>query len=382
MIILPDRHAPVGRFFLPIARSAWMPSSQAMPKDRFGNPDLRLIHVTAVRAGQPVWRGYFEDQDDANAFLEGLALHIAGAPMPRSLWDLPQRFRWRGFPETFSLSRISGPWCPEIDEEATYIYASTATISSSPGSNQTYTSDATWNNSVNTVQVIAGGGGGGAVNTGTGANRSATGGGGAASNEITNFAFASPGTTTATAHAAATGAGAGVGSTAAGSAGGDGWFNGTTLAGASVGSKGGGAGATGTSGGCSGGAGGVGASGVGTSLGNGGRGGNCNAGNQVTGGGGACGLGGSGGAGTDNGNATAGGGGNGANSGGGGAGSNSTGIGGSSFGGAGGGGNTNGSASGGTGAQGIILLTWTPVAAPIYTNLEGHLRGVNRGLVH
>lgn len=82
----------------------------------------------------------------------------------------------------------------ELNQSKHWIYLSTVvfltTASSSP-----YTSDATWNNSSNTVECVGSGGSGG-LNRGDGKGRCAGGGAGAYS-AITNFSFATPGTTTA-----------------------------------------------------------------------------------------------------------------------------------------------------------------------------------------
>ena len=94
-------------------------------------------------------------------------------------------------------------------------------ITSSPGSNQTITSDATWNNNSNSVEVLAGGGGG---TSGAVANRWA--GGAGAYTKIVNFQFATPGTTQATLQVGVGGAAVAAGVTT-GNPGGDSWFNNT-----------------------------------------------------------------------------------------------------------------------------------------------------------
>src|SRR5215469_10648280 len=67
-------------------------------------------------------------------------------------------------------------------------------LTASPGSQQTITSDATWNNSNNTVESIGGGGSGA---TDTKATARCCGGGGGCYSKISNFSFATHGTTTA-----------------------------------------------------------------------------------------------------------------------------------------------------------------------------------------
>lgn len=83
-----------------------------------------------------------------------------------------------------------------------FIYLGTLAFLTTTGSNQTYTSDSTWNNSSNTVECLGAGGSGG-VNQGSVGR--GTGGGGGAYAAIVNFSFAVPGTTTATYRVAAGG---------------------------------------------------------------------------------------------------------------------------------------------------------------------------------
>lgn len=161
-------------------------------------------------------------------------------------------------------------------------------LTASPGSNQTYTSPADWDNSANTIEVIAGGGSGAAIQQSI---TSGTGGGGGEYGKVTNFNFVTPGTTTATYRIgiggpATVGVVGGTLQALTGTAGGDSWFNGTTQAGATIGAIAGGGGTilvNSAPGGA------AGTGGVGTTHNAGGRGGNSDAtgGRQVTGGGGA-----------------------------------------------------------------------------------------------
>jgi len=175
-------------------------------------------------------------------------------------------------------------------------------LMTTPGSNFNYTSDATWNNSNNSVEMIGAGGSGGVVKRGT--NACGSGGGGGEYGKTTNFSFASPGTTTATCRVGLGGAAvtSDIGSaawTSVGNAGGDTWFNGTTQAAATLGAIGGGAGQISSGANCNGGTGGTG--GVGTTHVAGGRGGNSTftTGRSSTGGGAAGGPTNAGGNGTD-----------------------------------------------------------------------------------
>jgi hypothetical protein len=272
----------------------------------------------------------------------------------------------------------------EADIQAIPVLASTV-ITSSPGTTQTITSDGSWDNTANSIEVIGAGARGA---HGASTSTSGAGGGGGAYTKITNASITTPGTTPYYAR---------VGGTTAtdGTAGGDTWWTLTSpgtsypVSGTAVAAKGANAlaSATSTTGGGagqksnsypaspaatnSGGAGGN--AGASASAGGGGGGaggpgigsdGNAPIGSGPTAGGnggGTGGLGGgagnpgvAGGAGTNidgiRGNGGGGGGGNAAPS--------TGGAGGLYGGGGGGGGRSNG--VGGQGAQGVVVLTWTP----------------------
>ena len=118
-------------------------------------------------------------------------------------------------------------------------------ITTTSGSNQTWTVPSDWNSASNKVEVIASGGGG---------SNGANGNGGCGGSYATKSNISLTGGGSATYFLNVGGAGAAAGAGAAGTAGGDAWFNGTTLAGSSVGAKGGAggnnSGATGTTSGC------------------------------------------------------------------------------------------------------------------------------------
>jgi hypothetical protein len=282
----------------------------------------------------------------------------------------------------------------EADVKAFPVLASTV-ITSSPGTTQTITSDATWNNAANTVEVIGAGARGA---HGSGTSTSGGGGGGGAFTRITNASITTPGTDPYYAR---------VGGVTAtdGTAGGDSWWTltspGTSFpnSGTAAGAKGAAALASATSatGGVGGdklaayanpatssfkNAGGNGGNGSGVSAAGGGGGGgaagwsgdginvagtgptaggagNANASGGGTGGSVGNGAGAVGGNGTNiqtGPNAGSGGGGGGANV------SAGTGGAGGNYGGGGGGGGRS-TGVGGQGAQGVIVLTWTPIFA-------------------
>jgi hypothetical protein len=296
-----------------------------------------------------------------------------------------ERQHWYGFERRWFVRLRFGPreiFVPALTQ---------AFLTTTPGSNQTYTSDATWNNANNTIEVIGAGASGGRFGAGTG---HATGGGGGAYCKISNFTFTTPGTTTATYQIGSGGlAVTGTGG-ASGNNGGKTWFNAAAfpVSGTAVGADAGLAGASGTAS-VNGGAGGAIANNYPASTGfAGGRGGNLTgaSGSGGSGGGGAAGPNAAGNQGVDDATtnsavATAGGQGDGTfgglggaaissghvgtewdathgSGGGGGGGGNNSGTGsGGNYGGGGGGVRSSaGSTTSGAGTQGIIVLTWTP----------------------
>ncbi len=245
----------------------------------------------------------------------------------------------------------------------------------------TWTVPANWNSSNNKIEVVGAGAGGASFNF---TSAGSVGGGAGAYSNITNLSL-TPGATIN--YSIGTG-GTGETSSSAAQSGSDTWFNATVYASASVAAKGG----SGVSNGNTGGVGGAAASGIGTTKNSGGNGGNSGTNNAGAGGGGAGGpdgngvigvagasgsssTGGAGGAG-DNGSDGAGGiggtssskngstGSSGTISGGGGGGGYASGGNGGNGGlaGAGGGGGGSGSSStnGGQGANGQIIITYTP----------------------
>lgn len=365
MLILPAPYQP--KVLMPVPVQQWRTPSLAQPKDQFGNENCTRFRITArLHDGHIVWRGWFDDRDDADAFFTAIIrASVLGDPVPRELWDLP-----------------SPGWQPGMGELLEYDFATLVFLTTTTGSNQTYTSLADWNNLSNKIETIGAGGGGGRITSGSG--RHATGGGGGAWNKVVNFSFATPGTTTATYQLGTAGTGG-----ASATDGGDSWFNATTLAGSSVGSKGGAKGKSDTAASTAGGIGGLGASGIGTSSHDGGDGGAATGSGTTTatGGGGAAGSSGDGNDGGASSSASPSAGGSGdAGSGGSAGAGGSPGVDGGAgaewdpshgSGGGGGGGSTGnggnggnyGAASGGAtsgvtafnAAQGIVVLTYTPV---------------------
>ncbi len=406
MIILPDQRASRSLILPPQLKREWCEPSQRLTLS--GIENRTWFSVEALTSdGVRFWRGWFEDHDDADAFMLHLVRHqTCGDPMPQDIARLPQLPRGMHTPlySGWYPSRHYGEWRQEWSELPLSYNFATVSFLTAPTGSSTYTSDSSWNSSSNFIEVLAGGGAGGVCSNS--ATSQAAGGGAGGYSKTINFPFAAPGTTTAAIWIGAAGAGAAstVSTANTGNAGGDTWFNGASLGASTVGAEHGfGGSAATTNGPHSGGAGGATANGTGSTKNAGGKGGNTvsgaasgaaggggaggpnGAGNQgvdlasTTGGNGGSGDAGSGGtAGTGNNqtgtpvNAGAGGGGtewdgsHGSGGGGGGArGISSTAANGGAGGlyGAGGGGARGGAgatATSGSGTQGIIVLTWTP----------------------
>lgn len=380
MLILPDRHIPRARLLLPVRAAEWRIPSQAQPKDQFGRENRTRFRVRAIlNDGHIAWRGWFDDREDFDAFLWAIA--TGSLHYERELWRLPVPM-----------------WHPDFGEGVSYDFATVTFLTSPTGSNQTYTSPSDWNSSSNSVELLGSGASGGATNFST--NAHGTGGAGGSYASISNFVFATPGTTAATYQIGALSAAVskGAGNEINGNNGNPTWFNNASDPGAGsdntkAGAKGGSAGLAGT-GAKAGGVGGVTATSWGQTKFAGGNGGAFTGGSTGTGGlgaGGAAGPSGDGGQGVDsasssllivtdggtaNNGTTAGGSGSGAEgvsgtewdgshgSGSGGSGSttDSDGGNGANYGGGGGGSQRplTGTVLSGSGAQGIIVVTYTP----------------------
>ena len=168
MIILPDRNIPKSKFLMPVNKKEWMPSSQAIFKDEFGNDSIRTFFVVkaVLNDGFVKWKGTFFDRDDFDAFLFSIA--TGTLKYERHLWKLC-------FPE----------WHPDIGENLSYEFASFTYITST-SSGLSYTIPTDWDNSNNFIDCIGGGGSGCAFNS-TNSNSRASGGGGGAWARRTNY---------------------------------------------------------------------------------------------------------------------------------------------------------------------------------------------------
>lgn len=219
MLIRHDPHLSAGRILMPVPRREWRAPSLSLPRDQLGNEVVRTRFRLRARLhdGHAVWTGWFEDRDDADAFL--FALISGSLRYERNLWRLPT-------PE----------WHPGIGPDLSYEFTTT-TFLTGTGASQTYNVPADWNNANNIIRCVGGGGSGGA-RRGDG-QINATGGGGGGYGEYTNLTLTAGGTAT---YGIVDGGAAVSRSTngeTQGNAGGDAYFGSSTYAGSSVGGLGG-----------------------------------------------------------------------------------------------------------------------------------------------
>ncbi len=258
MMILPDRNAPVGKLLLPMKRGEWRTPSHAQSKDRAGNENQTRFRLTGrLDDGCIAWRGWFDDREDADAFL--FAVLTGSIMVDLELWRLP-----------------APNWHPDFGEHLIYDFAAVTFLTTTGAG--TYTVPGDWNNLNNKVETVGGAGGGARGQNGV---TFGAGGGGGAYSAVTNLVL-TPGAS-ATTNVGAAGPG-GATASSGGSTGGDTWFNGANLAASSVGSKGGAGGGIGVP--ATGGIGGAAASGIGATKFSGGAGSPTVAANSEGGGGG------------------------------------------------------------------------------------------------
>ena len=132
----------------------WMTSSQAQPKSEFGHENhTRFKIVARLNDGHPVWTGWFDDRNDADAFLYAVALGTLN--QQPALWSL-------ALPN----------WAPAYGEQVTFYFATVTYITAT--ATTSYTTPSTWTTG-NTIECIGGGGGGG---NGQSDSSGGTGGGG------------------------------------------------------------------------------------------------------------------------------------------------------------------------------------------------------------
>lgn len=208
MIILPDRNISRPKILLSVHSAQWREPSQAQPKDYFGRSNQTRFRIRArLNDGHVVWCGWFDDREDFDRFLWAI---VSG-----ELWRDPY------------IRRLPTPQWPGLDPSISYDFATVTFLTSPTGSNQTFTSPSDWDNNSNSIEPV-GGGASGAVIMGSAGTGTASGGGAGAYSKITSFNFATPGTTTAIYQIGIGGASVARSSSTgntAGNAGGSSWFN-------------------------------------------------------------------------------------------------------------------------------------------------------------
>lgn len=204
------------KVLLPQPRSFWMPPSQRPDFDPWTRDAVKYRWQLSARVndGHIVWRGWFEDRDDADEFL--FAMANGTLQNERVLWDLP-----------------TPAWRPDIGEHVQYDFLTQVALTGTAGSNQTYSVPSDFNPGLNTGDTIGGGASGG-LGSGT-SGSGGTGGGAGGASRKNNVPMTPSGSATYQ---------LGLGGTAVtangnGVAGGDTWLNATTYASASSGAKGG-----------------------------------------------------------------------------------------------------------------------------------------------
>lgn len=158
MIILSTE--PRSKLLLPQRRLEWdQPSAHG-----YGIPNQTRFRLTArTDDGFIVWRGWFDDREDADEFL--WALFTKTLQWTRALWGLP-----------------SPKWYP-MYPGLRYDFATVTFLTSPINADSIYTRPIDWNNSNNSMECIGGGGNG---YSGQGVAYGGGGGGGAAYSKVSN----------------------------------------------------------------------------------------------------------------------------------------------------------------------------------------------------
>lgn len=169
MLILPNQP----KLLMPVPKWQWREPSAAQWKDQFGNPGVqtRFRIIARLHDGHTKCRLWFDDRDDFDAFLLSLADYLAnGIPIPCEDWGL--------------VNEVWG----DPDLHRSFFYAvDTVVFLSTTGSNQSYPEPVDWNASDNSIEGL------GAAASGSVARNSsakhAAGSGAGEYAKIVNFAF-------------------------------------------------------------------------------------------------------------------------------------------------------------------------------------------------
>lgn len=177
-------------------------------KCTFGIDNKTRFRLQARLKDQIVWRGFFDDQEDADAFLYALARHRElDERMPREIIRLTAKGeRWPEWSDALTASNVSyefhsltfltanpgqldiwrapQDWINPGDMPEWFMVGPLYPGVGSPGTfaNTTYSD---WNNAINTLEAIAGGGGGGGQNASRNAASAGAGGAYGKSNNVT-----------------------------------------------------------------------------------------------------------------------------------------------------------------------------------------------------
>jgi len=254
MIILPDRNIPRAKFFMPVRDADWRTPSQAQPKNCFGHENQTLFSSTARRHdGSIVWRGWFEDRADFDAFTWAMA--TGSLRYERELWDLP-----------------TPAWRPYVgdDEDLFYDFITTVFITSGATYNVPVDCSGVSGGAGEFIDTIGAGASGGAAK---GSGNNGTGGGGGAFSRVVSASLTPGGTVNIQIGTGGAARVATPNTATQGLNGNDTWFNGSSATSCTSGAEGGKGGAAGN-GARNGGAGGATANGTGATKNAGGRGGN------------------------------------------------------------------------------------------------------------
>src|SRR5438105_2792405 len=136
-MILPDRAMPATKLLLPQRRLEWDQPSARL--STFGERNQTKFCLSArLTDGFLVWRGWFEDREDVDAFLWALA--SGTLRFERALWDLP-----------------TPSCCPGLGEAISYCLATVTFVASGT----TFSIPSDWTSS-NIIETIGAGGNGGA----------------------------------------------------------------------------------------------------------------------------------------------------------------------------------------------------------------------------
>jgi hypothetical protein len=166
MIILPDRNIARAKILVPQRWLEWDQPSQRLSKKCIRN-QTRFRLTARVNDGAIVWRGWFDDRGDADAFL--YAMVTGQLQYERELWRLPTPW-----------------WGPDLGEHLSYDFATVTFLTANVGTYQDYPKPSDWSGN-NSVECIGGGGSG--YTPVSGVVSGSGGGGGGGYSRINGFSF-------------------------------------------------------------------------------------------------------------------------------------------------------------------------------------------------